>query len=1501
MAWQARTFKLRFWLQLFGVTLLLPSVAFSFYLVVRDFQKEAEESERAMRRRAQVIGLAVNERLIQVEQVTRTLADSPFAQQDDIPHLYEFARNVQQSIPIISRFALIDPTGQAVFSTFYPLGHRLDVTPDDDDIRKVLATGKAAVSGFYISASSQIKTVAVDVPVFRDGKVIYVFRASLHADSFDQMLRQQTMRAGWVASVLDQNGVRLARVPSEPALIGLQASPTIIEAARRNDGRIFDATMLQSWAPSRALVVPIAGSGWSVVANVPKSALFEDLWRNLAEFALAITLIFAGTVAYSTVVARHIDREFREALARPMGFVGEKEPKLSHIAEANEIAQTRRKTEEMRTLITALESSESAIFFANKEGCIEWCNPAFVSLTGFSHDEVISRTPGQLIKSGLHDGVFYAEFWQTLSSGNIWRGDFSNRRKDGSLYHVYQTITPVLDPEGGIFGFVAVSVDITARKELEKQLTESEATLRSLFEESMDAVLLTIPNGEILAANPAAVRLFGYSLEELLSVGRAGIAVETDPRLARVLAERQRTGGVRTELTLRRKDGSQFEAELSSRIFLDASGSQRTGTIIRDISERKAYQDKAIENAALTRSLLDSLDISVALVDENGVIEQVNRGWRDFCCDNGGSDQLTQGVGLNYFDACDKDDPDAIRAINGIRQVLSGEVQIFRMEYPCDAPAEKRWFVLTVASLESNRQKLVVTHTNITPLKRALNSITQFKHIVEHAPMPLMLVDRDFRFIVDNPFHAAMLGKVPEDVIGRPSYEVLRPDLYAKVEPYLTQCMRGIPQHYTLDQTYPDGRRYAFEVKLQPFRVDQEVEGVVVTMHDVTELTEAKRLLESQQAHLEHLIEDRTAQLVEARNRTQSVLDSSADGIIGIDDQNNVVLCNPAALSLLGYTFEELKGRNAHDAIHHLHADGSRFPEEQCPISEAIRQGHVVRVEHDVFWHKEGYPVPVTAVTHPIIEDGRVKGAVMNFRDISERVRIEAEQEDARQSAEQLAKMKSEFLSNMSHEVRTPLNGILGLAKIGMRESRNHPEALDQFSAILRSGKFLLAIVNDILDLSKIEAGKLVIEQIPFDPEQLCEEALDAVRPSAEIKHLTLSLVKDTEIPAACLGDPMRISQILLNFLSNAVKFTEQGELRIALEGANDQLKISVTDSGIGIASEDLDRLFQPFEQLDGSTTRKFGGTGLGLAISCRLANLMGGGLSVRSAVGKGSTFELSLPLVKTDRLPRQGKADPEQLGHRLQGLRILVAEDNELNRFVLEDLLHGEGAKVVSVANGRLAVEVMKSDPSGFDVLLMDVQMPEMDGVEAARRILETAPNLPIIGQTAHVFREEHERCIAAGMTAVMTKPIDDEAMIQTILSSAPCSSGSGNTSANKSAPPKTALPVIDWKTLMARFRGRRDTVAGFIDLAVPTNEERILALRQLADLDDIGQIASVAHGIKGVAGTMAALEVEALAVQTLECARTGDRSTRVRAIDLAEALERLVAVLRNGIPDGV
>ena len=378
-----------------------------------------------------------------------------------------------------------------------------------------------------------------------------------------------------------------------------------------------------------------------------------------------------------------------------------------------------------------------------------------------------------------------------------------------------------------------------------------------------------------------------------------------------------------------------------------------------------------------------------------------------------------------------------------------------------------------------------------------------------------------------------------------------------------------------------------------------------------------------------------------------------------------------------------------------------------------------------------------------------------------------AELVKARDAAESASRAKSEFVANMSHEIRTPLNGVLGMAQVGYRDAEAQPKARASFEQIIHSGKLLLGIINDILDFSKIEAGLLGIESVPV-------ELIDVVRDSATLMHeriqakgLALKIKKAPGLPAACLSDPLRLGQILMNLLSNAVKFTEQGSVTLAASREQDRLVFSVADTGIGMTPEQIDKIFKPFEQADGSTTRRFGGTGLGLTITRRIVELMGGTLSVESTPGQGSRFEVRLPYIEVD-LPapsRKGKRAP-QSEPALLGLRVLVAEDNEINRIVLESNLRAEGAKVVRASNGREAVEwVARQGRGAFDIVLMDIQMPEMNGHEATRRILEIDPSLPIIGQTAHAFSEERLACLETGMVDHLAKPIDPEALVAAIL----------------------------------------------------------------------------------------------------------------------------------------
>jgi CheY-like chemotaxis protein/anti-sigma regulatory factor (Ser/Thr protein kinase) len=321
---------------------------------------------------------------------------------------------------------------------------------------------------------------------------------------------------------------------------------------------------------------------------------------------------------------------------------------------------------------------------------------------------------------------------------------------------------------------------------------------------------------------------------------------------------------------------------------------------------------------------------------------------------------------------------------------------------------------------------------------------------------------------------------------------------------------------------------------------------------------------------------------------------------------------------------------------------------------------------------------------------------------------------------------------------------------------------------VLDAAKLQLAIINDILDFSKIDANRLDVESVPVDLRELAVSTMDVVRNSAESKGLALTLEFDPGLPACCLVDPLRLRQILLNLLTNAIKFTEQGQVAVSLQPEGDCLCLRVSDSGIGMQATQLSLLFDPFHQADTSTTRRYGGTGLGLAICRRLARLMGGDVSVSSVWGQGSVFELRLPLRTADGPPvllseaNRWTGD----GQRLHGLHILVAEDNPVNQIVLESALTMEGATVVLADNGQVAVDLVAADTAGaIDLVLMDLQMPVMGGLEAARHILARVPGLPVIGQTADARSEASGRCLAAGMVTHVSKPVDLEQLVATIL----------------------------------------------------------------------------------------------------------------------------------------
>ncbi|MEW6164678.1 MAG: ATP-binding protein [Pseudomonadota bacterium] len=526
--------------------------------------------------------------------------------------------------------------------------------------------------------------------------------------------------------------------------------------------------------------------------------------------------------------------------------------------------------------------------------------------------------------------------------------------------------------------------------------------------------------------------------------------------------------------------------------------------------------------------------------------------------------------------------------------------------------------------------------------------------------------------------------------------------------------------------------------------------------------------------------------------RLRLVLDSAAEAIYGTDIEGRCTFANAACLRMLGYADEsELIGKDMHATMHHSRPDGSPYPLDECPIHRSVIIGEMAHFTTEVLWRKDGSRFPIECWAHPSIKHGTNVGSVVTFVDITEKMAIAAELDRhrheleemveqrtrqlaiAKEAAEAASIAKSTFLANMSHEIRTPLNAITGMAHLIRRGglSREQDERLDKLEG---ASSLLLNILDAILELSKIEAGKLVFEETDVKVHSLLANVVSILHGKAQAKHLRLAL-ETGPLPEHLLGDPTRLQQALLNYAANAIKFTESGHvtLRAATLTEDDDsvlLRFEVADSGIGIAPEALARLFTAFEQADNSTTRKYGGTGLGLALTRKLAQHMGGDAGATSTPGVGSTFWFTARLKKGRTARAAPPAEsPERADLLLKrehaGKRVLIAEDEPVNREITRVLIEDAGLEAIVAADGAEAVRLAAANDCAL--ILMDMQMPNLDGLDATRsiRALPNHARVPILAMTANAFAEDKARCLAAGMDDFISKPARPDALYGMIL----------------------------------------------------------------------------------------------------------------------------------------
>ena len=649
--------------------------------------------------------------------------------------------------------------------------------------------------------------------------------------------------------------------------------------------------------------------------------------------------------------------------------------------------------------------------------------------------------------------------------------------------------------------------------------------------------------------------------------------------------------------------------------------------------------------------------------------------------------------------------------------------------------------------------------------------------------------------------------------------------------------------------------------------------------------------LERARSELEGRVAERTAYL-------NALIETSPLGIVTTDRVGKVRVCNNAFEHLFQYSRNEVIGTELDSLV-----APPELINEVADYTRRIVAGEPIRVTTRRR-RKDGGLLDVEMYGVPLYVSGEHVGELVLYHDMSEQKRAELALHAAKEMAESANQAKSDFLANMSHEIRTPMNGIIGMTQLSLQSDLNS-EVREYLSLVKSSADSLLVLLNDILDFSKIEAGKFECESLPFALRENLDQMMKALAHSAQRKGLDLDWNVSSDVPEWLIGDCGRLRQILVNLVGNAIKFTERGEVVVSVElvkksVAWNELRFTVRDTGIGIADEKQISIFGAFTQADTSTTRKYGGTGLGLAIAQHLVNMMNGDLKVQSKLGEGSSFHFTARFgVAENQLkpstisdppkpePRPATASPASSPRRIRPLRILLAEDNAVNRQLATKLLEKQGHRVTTAGDGQEALATLERE--NFDVVLMDVQMPNIDGLEAIRMIRKkeelSGEHTPIISVTAHVMKGDRENCLAAGADGYVSKPLQPPELFGAIERCCP----------NGDAAFPAAARPIDESEVLERCQGDRSLLAEIIELFDAGSEALLREMDSAVAQGNAEALAKVAHTLKGSIGNFtsgpaycAVQELESLARNNdLTSARNALPTLKIVVQQLTEALK--------------